>query len=179
MAERLWQTDSINQAAAKRERRCECGNVTQSLTGFFVMGAVHMIMESIKSLWCWTFYRQIRRMHPPIKEKPSFAKKKKIFCCSKNSIWLVQRWKWYGNVFTGISLLPATWTSKLQAITVITVIPLFEWYFTTVLQWWLQHKQVFTLTLTTTNTTLEYAFQFTTDIRFNKTWSEEKCNRLF
>lgn len=40
------------------------------------MGAVHMIMESIKSLWCWTFYRQILRMHPPIKEKPSFVKKK-------------------------------------------------------------------------------------------------------
>lgn len=83
MAERLWQTDSINQAAAKRERRCECGNVTQSLTGFFVMGAVHMIMESIKSLWCWTFYRQIRRMHPPIKEKPSFVKKKKSFAVPK------------------------------------------------------------------------------------------------
>lgn len=37
MAEQLWQTDSTNRAAVKREPCCERGNVTRSLTGFFVL----------------------------------------------------------------------------------------------------------------------------------------------
>lgn len=82
MAERLWQTDSINQAAAKRQLCCERGNVTQSLTEFFVLVLFRMIMASIKSSWRWTFYpppRCERTPHPP----PNRNHRLYNLCCSK------------------------------------------------------------------------------------------------
>lgn len=124
MAERLWQTDSINQTAAERELCCECGNVTQSLAEFFVFGAVHMIMASIKSSWCWTFYPPPRQMHRhrPLPTKPnSFVS----IICKIFPVLKIQfdlRKDESGKEMRSlefISLQPATWTSKLQRVATI------------------------------------------------------------
>lgn len=110
MAERLWQTDSINQALLWMWK---CHPKSNWILCF---GAAHTIMESIKCLWCWKFYCPPRWMHPH---------HTKTIICKIFEVLKIQ-FDWWRDEsgmemcsleFTG--LRPATWTSKLQAITMI------------------------------------------------------------